>query len=215
MIERLRIEEKERNEKKARPKRSAKASTSSGVPVTLRPKRQRPPVKVQGGTLDTFVRRRPSSNSPSSGSEDQIGTLEDAPKEPEPKKLVQRGLKDFFPKKSMYKDIPTDIGTSDHDSDDDVVTLPPGELIKKIRAGVSHVIFNREGSYFPGLVKKIKKNSLLIKSMKKTGMNTWSWPKNDCEHTCKLNEIYHIIPTPKIANNRANAYFVQKINEYW
>ena len=154
-LERLRIEEVERNNKKVPPKK-AKASTSSGVSITQRTKR-RPPVKVQGGTLETFISRRPISSLASSESDDQIGALEGASKESKPKKLVQKGLKDFFSRKrTMYKEIPTDISTSDHDSDDEVVTMPPEELIKKIKVGVRHVIFNREGSYFPGLVTKIK-----------------------------------------------------------
>ena len=224
VLERLLVEQEEREKKKKVVTKKKAKATSSGVKVTLRPKRT-PAKVVTGSTLDTFVTRSSPTSSTIASSDDGDVQESVAPKDTSKKsmkpKLIQKGLQDFFGKskkaskeKSVYRDT-TDLSTDDPESDSSISTLPSHVLREKLQAEATHVIFNKEGTYFPGLVTRIKKSSVVIKSMVKSGTNTWSWPKPDSIHYCQLNNIYHIIPPPTLLNNRGKGYFVQKISQYW
>ena len=208
MANRLEEEHREREEKKKR--KSAVRSNPQKVSITMRPKRV--PTKkgaVAKGTLDNFVTRRPSSSS-----SDIVESSPEQESSPElhvdkPKKskgtLVQKGITDFLGKsvtkgeQSIYKDVSTDDPDDpDSDSDLDISSLPKDTLIKKLKLEVSYVIFNHEGAYFPGQIKEIKKKTVRIKAMKKTGLRTWSWPDTYSLHECHIHQIYHIIPPPKV-----------------
>ena len=69
-------------------------------------------------------------------------------------------------------------------------------------------------SYFPGLVVRVKKSEINVKCMSKTGLATWSWPKQDDLHDYTITDIIEIIDSPTMANNRGD-YFVPEIEKYW
>lgn len=91
-----------------------------------------------------------------------------------------------------------------------------GQLVdcKELQEMCSYVIVNYEGSYFPGLVTKIKKTSIMVSTMTKCGPDHWKWPqkKDECEYI--PSEIVEIINAPEIANNRG-AMHVPETVKYW
>ena len=98
---------------------------------------------------------------------------------------------------------------------DPSVSILPKKQVKKFQPGASHVIYEYEGSYFPGLVTELNKKSLVVKTMAKTGARTWSWPEREDYHTCHVDDIVHLIPPPVLVNNRGQGYLVENIADYW
>ena len=192
--DRLLAEQEKRGKKKKAP---AKAS-SSGISINFRPTAKSinsKPQKKATGTLDTFVIRKKNNSEKSKST------------------VKQKNLNDFFPKKN--KGIYKEVSSTDSDPDDPGVATLPQKKDKNYQAGVSHVIYEYEGSYFPGLVTELKKKAVVINTMQKSGLKTWRWPEQVDEHTCQVNDIVHSIPPPVLVNNRGNNYFVEKIGDYW
>ena len=217
---RLLEEQKEREAKKKKPTTSK--AGKSGVNITINHSATANNTAKATGTLDSFVTRTPSQQHDTTNKQQQDTTKKQQQDTTNRSALVQKGLKDFLYKpgskkrqqseRSVYKDI----STEDSDLDDpDVSALPAKDLIKKLKPGVSHVIYKYEESFRPGLVIQLKKSTIVVKTMDKSGLTTWSWPENKSPHNCKIKDIVDLIPAPKLANNRGKEYFVQKIGNYW
>ena len=129
------------------------------------------------------------------------------------KPKIQKSLSHFgltVEKKSLYKEV------SDSDIDDpkeDPKESQKSIMIKQLKPNV-YVIICYEESYFPGLVVRVKKSEINVKCMSKTGLATWSWPKQDDLHDYTITDIIEIIDSPTMANNRGD-YFVPEIEKYW
>ena len=204
------------------PAKKAKAGCSTGVTIAMKPPTAKATNSAKAstsGTLDSFVIRKPSvtPSDQDAGTSKACGTL------------VQKGMKDFFNKAvgkkrqqkgaRPYKDTSTESELSDCDPDDPapagVATLPSGtDLLKKLEANVSHIIYQKEGSHFPGMVTKVMKKTILVLTMAKSGIKSWSWPENSVPKSVKLSDVTDLIPPPELANLRGD-YFVSKIAQYW
>ena len=77
----------------------------------------------------------------------------------------------------------------------------------------TYVIVN-EGSYFPGLVIRVKKTTYEVSCMIKSGPDTWKWPdkKDVCEYD--PTEIEEIIKAPQMINSRGQ-YIVPEADKFW
>ena len=73
-----------------------------------------------------------------------------------------------------------------------------------LEEGVSYVLALYEGSYFPGLVTKLKKTSVEISCMSKSGLFGWKWPAQPDIHAYPPQDIRAIINPPKAINKRNN-----------
>ena len=136
--------------------------------------------------------------------------------------LVQKDMQDLVVRKVSEKkkeaSVYMDISTEDSDPDDPAPQAPQlldKSSIKNLKPGASYVIYNCEGSFFPGLVTKITKSKVVVKTMAKSGLTTWSWPATDDLHDCKYTDLVEIISPPKLSNNRGKGYFVPRIADYW
>ena len=88
------------------------------------------------------------------------------------------------------------------------------ELSGKIKPKVTHLIYKNEGMHFPGLVTKVTKKYLILRTMHKSDLKTWSYGSESGTKTCKLSDVTDLIPPPVPANSRGQ-YHVQKIGVYW
>ena len=87
--------------------------------------------------------------------------------------------------------------------------------LSKIKENVSYVIYETEGSYFPGLVTKIKKKTFIVKTMRRAEVGYWAWPEAEDVHSCKSKDIIKMIPAPRLTNGRQGYYYVPEIEKYW
>ncbi|CAL4118684.1 unnamed protein product, partial [Meganyctiphanes norvegica] len=135
----------------------SKVSTS-GVSIVMKPVKKKPGVStpVSLSSQSTVVEATPDPVSCST------------------KPLVQKGMRDYFipNRKGVYTEV---ISTTDSDTED----KPEANIIKKIQPGATYVIYYHKGSHFPGLVTKLTKKRIYVKSMKKSSLKTWSWPEQD------------------------------------
>ena len=236
VAERLRLEQIEREEKKRKKSTATTSKASSGVSISFRPPSDNAERIVTGGTLDSFVTREPTMPSEEVDPPEEaqptlpsVGVAEPSqvPTTSGASTLLQRNVSDFFAKSarkgssqsrtSLYREA----SSFEDDPDDPESDCLPSkdELAKGLKAGVSHVIFKYEGSHFPGLITKINKTNIKIKSMVKSGTGnantSWNWPGTENLRTRQLCHITDVIPTPELVSNRGPGYFVQKIDKYW
>ena len=125
------------------------------------------------------------------------------------KPKIQKSLSHFgltVGKKSVYKEV------SDSDLNDPKESQK-SVMIKQLNPNV-FVIVCYEESYFPGLVVRDKKSVVDVKCMSRSGLATWSWPKQEDLHDYAITDIIKIIDSPTMANNRGD-YFVPEIEKYW
>ena len=94
---------------------------------------------------------------------------------------VKKDMQDLVVRKVGEKkaeSVYLDISTEDSDPDDppapQAAQLLDKHSIEKLKPGASYVIYNCEGSFFPGLVTKITKSKIVVKTMAKSGLTTWS-----------------------------------------
>ena len=83
-----------------------------------------------------------------------------------------------------------------------------------LEEGVSYVLALYEGSYFPGLVTKLKKTSVEISCMSKSGLFGWKWPAQPDIHAYPPQDIRAIINPPKAINKRNN-FSVPDADHFW
>ena len=82
----------------------------------------------------------------------------------------------------------------------------------------TYVIVNYEGSFFPGVVTRVKKTSYIVNCMtpvaRKSGPPQWKFP--DVPDTCEYQpkEIVKAIPAPDFANTRGYMW-VPDVDKYW
>ena len=120
-------------------------------------------------------------------------------------------------KRAPYEDLSTFMSDAD-DPDDpgfpENYTLgsePASGGIGMYKPSVTHVIFNKEGSYFPGLVVEVDEPLIWVRSMCK-GSNpapdAWEWPEVEDLEECTEERIEEIIDPPSLASNRESFYWV-------
>ena len=103
----------------------------------------------------------------------------------------------------------------EHDSDSsdvtDITNARPNEEMQEM---VTYVIVNYEGAHFPGLVTKLKKKSIVVSCMVKSGPDHWKWPeaKDECEYDPK--DIIQVISAPTITNSRG-LMMVPEVEKFW
>lgn len=85
---------------------------------------------------------------------------------------------------------------------------------RMLEEGVTHVLTQYEGSYFPGLVIKLKKKTIEVSCMQKNGLFGWKWPQVSDIHQYPLEDIVKVIGKPKALNKRNN-YSVPEADDYW
>ena len=73
--------------------------------------------------------------------------------------------------------------------------------INKLEESVSFVIVRYEGSFFPSLVLRLKKKTIEVKCLVKTGLFNWKWPFTPDLHDYPPEDINAIIKQPCRANN--------------
>ena len=83
-----------------------------------------------------------------------------------------------------------------------------------LKEGVSYVLAAYEGSHFPGLVKKLKKTSVEVSCMSKSGLLAWKWPAQPDIHAYPPQDIKAIINPPRAINKRNN-FSVPEADNYW
>ena len=71
---------------------------------------------------------------------------------------------------------------------------------RMLEEGVTHVLTQYEGSYFPGLVIKLKKKTIEVSCMQKNGLFGWKWPQVSDIHQYPLEDIVKVIGKPKALN---------------
>ena len=103
-----------------------------------------------------------------------------------------------------------DDDKSSHTSDDDEdvlgvegdVSHADSDVVDEIQEMVTHIIVNYEGSFFPGLVTRVKKKGIEVSCLVKSGLNHWKWPevRDICVYDRK--DIVQVIKPPAILNSR-------------
>ena len=121
---------------------------------------------------------------------------------------------------SVQDDDDDDNNVDDQDDDgedaggDDDGEDAGGDDDHEIRENVTYVIVNYEGTYFPGLVTKVKKASYEVSCLIKCGIRQWRFPNTPdvCEY--KPNKIIQVIKAPSIMNSR-QAMRCEEVEKYW
>ena len=83
-----------------------------------------------------------------------------------------------------------------------------------LQEGESFVIVQYEGSYFPGKVVTLGKNSVTVSCMVKSGITTWRWPDREDVHKYHSKDVVKQIAPPSKCNSRGS-YSVPEAEEYW
>ena len=83
-----------------------------------------------------------------------------------------------------------------------------------LQEGESFVIVQYEGSYFPGKVVTLGKNSVTVSCMVKSGITTWRWPDREDFHKYHSKDVVKQIAPPSKCNSRGS-YSVPEAEEYW
>ena len=86
--------------------------------------------------------------------------------------------------------------------------------IEDLVEGESFVIVQYEGSYFPGRVVALGKNSITVSCMVKSGITTWKWPASEDIHKYNPKDVIKSIKTPEQCNSRGS-FTVPEAEEYW
>lgn len=228
-VERLRLEKEERDAKALAGPKGRKKAGGVSIQFSCAPSTSAANNAVIGGkgTLDGWLAgdTRTVDDTPSVDSAEL--------QEQEVTKALgrkrQSGIKAFFadpsPAKRSKKEVagPYREASSTEDDPDDPESssdseMPQGmDLVRKLVPGVTHVIFNREGQHFPGMVLKVstKKGNVLIRHMLKSGQKTWQFAAKKLAYTCKLRDITDFIPPPELANSRGNYFVSSKIAKWW
>ena len=101
--------------------------------------------------------------------------------------------------------------------EDEVVEQPEEEdddVLRDLVENSSHVIVEYEGSHFPGIVKLVKKSSVVVACMQAAGIGFWKWPDREDVTTYQPSQLVKKIQPPSLSNSR-NQYVVPEINKYW
>ena len=82
---------------------------------------------------------------------------------------------------------------------------------------MTYVIYEKEESYFPGLVVDVDGPDIYVSSMRK-GTNrspdAWEWPEQQDIEICSEESIADIIEAPSLTNNRdSNVCWVPEMND--
>ena len=90
--------------------------------------------------------------------------------------------------------------------------------ICRFMPNVTYVIYEHEGTHFPGLVVDINGPDIHVSSMRK-GTNrspdAWEWPEEQDIEICSEERIDEIIEPPSLTNNRdSNVYWVPAMNSH-
>ena len=228
-VEKRLLEEQIERERKKN-KQPAKAKAGKGVSITMKPVSQPTGKNATKSTkattmLEHFGKASTSGTTPILVQKDMTKKIVSDQKASDSGTtliMVQKDMQDLVVRKVSEKkkeaSVYMDISTEDSDPDDPAPQAPQlldKSSIKNLKPGASYVIYNCEGSFFPGLVTKITKSKIVVKTMAKSGLTTWSWPATDDLHDCKYTDLVEIISPPKLSNNRGKGYFVPRIADYW
>ena len=104
-------------------------------------------------------------------------------------------------------DVDHDVGGGDHDVGDD----ENAPFI--LEDNISHVIVRYEGSYFPGIVKQVRKTTTRVSCMIKCGPSTWKWPEVEDILDYDPDDIIKAINPPKPTNKRG-MFKVAELEKY-
>ena len=122
-----------------------------------------------------------------------------------------------YKSKNLYEFIwCLDDGGGSHDVVDWVLAADHnnGVDVKMLKEGILYVLAAYEGSYFPGLVTKLKKTSVEVSCMSKSGLLAWKWPAQPDIHAYPPQDIKAIINPPRAINKRNN-FSVPEADNYW
>lgn len=106
------------------------------------------------------------------------------------------------------EDIDSETAVHVSDPNNNVVNL------SKLEEGVSYVLAMYEGSCFPGLVLNMKKKSVEVSCMSKSGLFGWKWPQPPDLHDYPPEDLVAVIKPPKALNKRNN-FSVPEADKYW
>ena len=86
---------------------------------------------------------------------------------------------------------------------------------RRIRANVTYVIVNYEGSHLPGLVLNVHRAYYEISCMQMYGPKQWKFPDRPdiCDYYDE--DIVEIINPPKMLNSRGQVMAVPEVEKYW
>ena len=228
---------KEEQEAREAKKRTGPVAGPSGVSITMSTPAPSTGKKT-GPTLDSFVIRQSATETPADNTADNTLPFAQDDSTPSTSSLQPSGPSSSGlsgqpraarlsrKRSSVEETVYREIDTTEDSDDPDVPQSPvASELVdsvvdwKTIRPQSTHIIYNREGSVFPGMVtsKSGRSKTLTVKVMQKQPMASthWSWPEEDTHHTVSLCDVVGKIRPPKLMSSSRNIYYVKAMAKYW